>query len=473
MQVVEELRKPLVDAERQVGGPVEIKIAYIGGGSREWAVKLMSDLALSAHLTGKLSLYDIDMDAAERNASMSNSIFSHRKALSKFEVEAEHNLDAALQGADFVVISIEPGHIERRYADLEIPAKYGVLQTVGDTTGPGGIMRALRIAPTYEHLAHRIVEICPKAWVINYTNPMALCVRILLEAEPRLKVFGCCHEVFGTQDYLADLATKWLSIERPSREEIELEIAGVNHFTFATRAQYQGVDLLACLREDMNAQDYFDSRVKEAERAKLDGKWFESEHLIAARMLQKYGALGAAGDRHLVEFLPGYLSSEAELHRWGVIVTPFSWRLERWKKSHDNPDQMLQDDLKPSGEEGVQQIEALLGIKPYVTNVNLPNRGQMVGGGEGTIVETYAFISRDRITPLVGPALPCALDGLVQRAISEQDLTMRSIRTRNYSYALQALMLHPLVSKPPEIVEGMFREMVDYNKDMLTDFSFE
>ena len=118
----------------------------------------------------------------------------------------------ALRGADFVVLSIEPGPTEARYADLVIPAKYGILQPVGDTTGPGGIARALRAVPIYTDFALKIERYCPKAWVINYTNPMTLCMAALYAATPKIKAFGCCHEVFHTQKRLAGLVAAWTGI---------------------------------------------------------------------------------------------------------------------------------------------------------------------------------------------------------------------------------------------------------------------
>ena len=131
----------------------EIKIAYIGGGSRAWAKHLMTDLALTPELAGELRLYDIDMRAAQANEKVAADIFGHKDALTKFRVRAVKTPKEALQGADFVVMSIEPGPIGLRYSDLEIPAKYGILQPVGDSTGPGGICRALRTIPTYTDYA--------------------------------------------------------------------------------------------------------------------------------------------------------------------------------------------------------------------------------------------------------------------------------------------------------------------------------
>ena len=185
-----------------------VKIAYIGGGSQQWALHLMADLALSKSLNGSLVLHDIDNEAAEKNREVSKHIFSRPEATGQFEVEVEQDLDQALQGADFVVISIEPGPMENRFIDLKIPEKYGIYQSVGDTTGPGGIARAIRSIPVMVEFAHRIMAICPNAWVINYTNPMAWCTAALSAANPKIKAVGCCHEVFHTQENARSLGQR-------------------------------------------------------------------------------------------------------------------------------------------------------------------------------------------------------------------------------------------------------------------------
>lgn len=439
----------------------EIKIAYIGGGSRSWAIGLMCDLALSGTLTGTLALYDIDHAAAEHNVQLSSEIFSHPEANSSFHVRTERKLADALRGADFVVISIEPGPTGLRYADLEIPAKYGVLQTVGDTTGPGGLVRALRSVPLFREFARAIMEHCPKAWVINYTNPMALCTATLYAEAPGIKAFGCCHEVFGTQKLLAKLVADWFEVDQPEREEIHLEIAGVNHFTWATGARWKEHDLMPRLREHIQAPDFFRSRKEEADAAKARRAWFDSEKLIAFDLLRRFGALGAAGDRHLVEFMPGYLSSEAELHRWGVVITPYSWRMERMKAPLKPLGTYVGQPLKPTGEEGVQQIEALLGLRHLVTNVNLPNAGQMADLPRGLIVETYADFQQNGIRPVLGAALPPGAASHVRRAADEQALTLAAALGQDLQLAYQALVSHPLVQHlPPDTAWEMLQEMI-------------
>ncbi|PTY02548.1 alpha-galactosidase [Verrucomicrobia bacterium LW23] len=458
---------PLAGSVDAHGPRPYIRIAYLGGGSREWAGKLMADLALTSRITGRLVLHDIDTEAARRNVQLAGEIFSHPDARTTFDVVVEDDIARALKGADFVVISIEPGPTEMRFADLEIPARYGVLQTVGDTTGPGGILRALRTVPIYKRFAHAIMEHCPQAWVINYTNPMALCVAALHAYAPGIRAFGCCHEVFGTQTMLAGHVHKWFHVQVPNRTHIELEIAGVNHFTWATRATWRGHDLLACLRETIAGDpSFFTGGSAFAAEGKAAQRWFDSKHLIACDLLRRFGALGAAGDRHLAEFVPWYLTSEDELHRWGVVATPYSWRLERSRKAPTRLGAFTAG-LSPSGEEGVEMIEALLGLRTMRTNVNLLNTGQMPEVRAGAVVETYAYFAAGRVTPLVAQPLPAPVLGLVQGAVAEQSMVLQAALQGDMDLAFQAMLVHPLVRIPTDRAWQMFHEMREVVGHML------
>lgn len=174
-------------------------IAYIGGGSRGWAWTFMTDLALEPSMGGVVRLYDIDRKAAEANEVIGNHIKERREAVGKWIYETAGSLKEALTGADFVVISILPGTFDEMAVDVHMPERLGIYQSVGDTSGPGGMMRGLRTVPMFVEIAKAIREYAPKAWVINYTTPMSLCVKTLYHVYPEIKAFGCCHEVWNTE----------------------------------------------------------------------------------------------------------------------------------------------------------------------------------------------------------------------------------------------------------------------------------
>ena len=228
---------------------VTLKIAYIGGGSREWARKLMMDLALCPQLTGVVYLYDIDLQAAQLNEQLGNWLQEQPSVVSSWRYKAVSKISEALEGADFVIISIQPGPLELMAEEIAVAEEYGLFFPVGDTTGAPGLMRGLRSALIFAGFAEEIATHCPQAWIINYTNPLSICTRVLTRTVPSLKVIGCCHEVFATQRMLARIASAYLGVEAPARREIQINVLGINHFTWVDHASWQGYDLLDLLRQ--------------------------------------------------------------------------------------------------------------------------------------------------------------------------------------------------------------------------------
>ena len=440
------------------------KLAIIGGGSRYWARDLMKDLAVKAGFDGEISLYDLNHEAARKNVEISKRIFGRPEAVSNFKVRAMKTLAGCLKGADFVVISIEPGPTELRYADLEIPHAHGVVQPVGDSTGPGGWLRGLRAIPVFEDFARAIMANCPKAWVINYTNPMTLCTRALYAAEPEIKAFGCCHEVFGTQHRLRGVAQDAFGMEDIRLPEVEVNINGVNHFTWVTEAHCRGVDLFPALRERISQPDFFADRTRDARKRVRNKRYFGSHCLVSLDLFRRFGALGAAGDRHLAEFVPWYARDEKTLHRWGVVCTPYSYRLESRGKKDVSVDTYAQAAINPSGEEGVEQIEALLGLRHLDTNVNLPNRGQSPELPWDAVVETNAAFRRDRVTPLLAHPLPSSAHSLVSRVVDVQEALLSAALARDLDAAREALFLDPLITLSTDRCAAMADAMLDHLK---------
>jgi len=164
-------------------------------------------------------------------------------------------------------------------------------------------------------------------------------------------------------------------------------------------------------------------------------------------LLQRYGVLGAAGDRHLVEFMPGFTRSPDELFRWGVIRTPVTYRIERWRSAPQQTRDLIQGrtplPLNPSGEEGVAQIKALLGLGDLITNVNTENQGQISDLSLRAVVETNARFSRDAVTPLVAGELPPGLRALVAQHIANQEMIVQAALTRDRDLAFQAVFNDP------------------------------
>lgn len=437
----------------------KLRICIIGGGSRLWAINFMKDLTLRKDIEGTVVLHDINHAAALNNVAVGERMLEINGEEGRFEYIADGSLHSALEGADLVIIAIEPGKTECRYADLCLPEEYGILETVGDTTGPGGLIRARRALPLFFDFARAIEKVCPEAWVINYTNPMTLCTAALYRAFPSIKAFGCCHEVFHTEDMLCRLVEKEYGV-LPGRRDLTVDITGVNHFTFITSCSWNGHDLMPLLKKKVSDPLTFPDRSEAALERTRNEKWFDSDNLIAFEFLRRFGVLGAAGDRHLAEFVPWFLSDEKYLNSLGVVRTPYSWRLKNAEEKRARV--FTDEELKasPSGEEGVDIMMALLGGDALKTNMNRPNTGQIAYLPEGRIVESLALLSRDNITPLVSKNPPLALQNLIRRISDEQQTALDAIWEENDDLLFEAFLMDPLVTIPLDKARELFERML-------------
>ena len=447
-----------------VDKPLELKIGYIGGGSRGWAHALIKDLARCTWFRGEVRLYDIDYAAAQFNAQFGNWVQQHPDNKSAWRYRAVRTLKEALQGADFVFASIQPGPIRFMKHDLEIPMRYGVFQPVGDTTGPGGIVRGFRSVRIHRGFAESVAEHCPKTWVLNFTNPMSVCTRAFHAVFPAIKAYGCCHEVFWTQYFLGKLLAEKRRIPEPGREAVRVNVLGINHFTWIDRAECQGVDLLDLARAHLRKPGVM-RFYTEAETMRRCPTVFDSQHRVTFELLHRFGILPAAGDRHLAEFVPWFLTGEKSCLKWGFRLTPYSYRIERWNTGPRVFRRQVQGrepyEIKTSGEEYINQMAALLGLTEFRTNVNLPNRGQMGGIPAGAVVETNALFAKDSVEPIVSGALPPEVNALVYPNVINQEAVVKAALTGDKDLGFRAFASDPLMHRIPlDTAWKMFNEML-------------
>lgn len=452
----------------------EIKIAYIGGGSRGWAWGLMSDLASCSDISGQVALYDIDLEAAKDNEIIGNLFRRAEGAVSDWRYLAVRELKEALTGADFVVISILPGTFDEMESDVHAPEKYGIFQSVGDTSGPGGTLRAMRTVPMFEDIARAIQAYCPDAWVINYTNPMTICVKTLYRVFPRIKAFGCCHEVFGTQKFLARMAEETFDVQNIDRHDIKVNPVGVNHFTWLTDALWRNIDLFPHYRN-------FCQKYRDGYRTgdqQIDSNWmnnsFTSTEKVKMDLFLRYGWIAAAGDRHLAEFCPGkwYLENPERVSEMQFGLTGVAWRKkdleERLAKSRRLRNGEEQVKINGTGEEGVNQIRALLGLCDLVTNVNLPNRGQIPNLPLGAVVETNAVFRSGSLTPVLAGPVPREIYPLIARICGQQELLSEGIADRDLNAIFSLFANDPLTTCSLADARSLFAEMCANTKEYLT-----
>jgi alpha-galactosidase len=448
-----------------------VKIGYIGGGSMGWAWSVMKDLALEPALCGEVRLYDIDHEAAKANVTIGNRLNNHEKTVSKWEYKYASDLSEALDGVDFVIISILPGTFDEMESDVHTPEVYGIYQSVGDTTGPAGIIRSMRTVPMMEEVARAIQKYCPKAWVINYTNPMAVCVAALYGVFPQIKAFGCCHEAFHTLTLLYWMMEEETG-EQINKEDTRLNISGVNHFSWVDRADYKDVDLMPLFER-------YAAKYAHTGYSKWDGdrdceNYFRNLNRVCFDLFIRCGAIPSAGDRHIAEFLPWYLTDEESCGEWGFGLTPVSVR-KKWRTQLlDKRARILAGkepfDPSRSGEEGTKLIKALLGMGEMITNVNIPNTGQMDGIGHGVIVETNAIFGRDSVRPVWAGRLPNAAHILIEKQTRQQEYLMRACTDRDMALAFSVFSEDNLVRLNVSSARELFAKMVSNTRVYLADW---
>ena len=445
----------------------DLRIGYIGGGSMNWARDLICDLALEPQLSGVVRLYDIDHNAAKVNETIGNQL--KEEACGKWTYEAKSTLKDTLSDVDFVVISILPGTFDEMESDVHAPEKYGIYQSVGDTVGPAGVVRAMRTVPMYVEIAEAIKAYCPSAWVINYTNPMSVCTGTLYRIFPDIKAFGCCHEVFHMQWVLAKMLMFECGIECHYKEDICLNVFGVNHFTWSDQASYGTIDLLPIF-------DKFAKKYAESDFALHDGDK-DSENIfrnnkVCFDLYRRYNAIPIPGDRHIAEFMPPwYLESPQTVKKWGFELTPVSYRKKfrdaLLKKTAAIMAGREKFEIMPSGEEGTEQIKALLGLSDKLSTVNLPNRGQVASLPLGTIVETNASFTKNAVRPLFAGSLPPAVNTITLRHAENQRLIVEAGVKKDVNLAFSVFLNDNLMTLRITDAERLFCEMLENTKKYL------
>lgn len=448
-----------------------IQIAYIGGGSRGWAWGLMSDLAAQPCLSGTVRLYDIDTHAAHTNEIIGNKINELENVKSHWDYTSVNSLEEALTGADFVVVSILPGTFKEMHSDVHTPEKYGIYQAVGDTVGPGGCIRGLRTIPMYQEIALAIKAHSPNAWVINYTNPMSICVKTLYEVFPQIKAFGCCHEVFGTQKVLASMLGEMEGIKDVTRQDIKINVLGINHFTWINEATYKGKDLFPMYQEFVDK--FYETGFEDDDKNHWMNNSFSSAQRVKFDLFRRFSLIAAAGDRHLAEAVNGkwYVKNPETVASWKFGLTTVDWRINDLTTRLERSSRLASGEetfeLKETGEEGILQIKALLGLEDLVTHVNIPNTGQIPNLPLGCIVETNALFRRDRVEPIMAGNIPHPIYGMVDTHISNQETIVKAALTGDKKLAFSAFVNDPLVTLPYSEAESLFEEMLENTKDYL------
>ncbi len=426
------------------------KIVLIGAGSVVFAKTLIGDiLSFPALQTGTLSLVDINAERLDLMARYTRRLIDEQRLPAQLEVTEDRRL--ALRGADYVITVIQVGGARSYQLDIEIPRRYGIDQAVGDTIGPGGVFRGLRSIPVLLSICRDMEELCPHAWLLNYTNPMAINVWALRQAS-RVRVVGLCHSVMATAAYLA--RTIGIPYDR-----LRYWAAGINHMAWFLKLECDGRDLYPLLKRKMR-----DPAVEEADRVRI-------------AVMRMFGYFVSESSYHMSEYVP-YFRRTPEL-RQRYLPQPRDY-LGFYTSSLDEQRRSMEAQLasceplrvRRSHEYASYIIDSLVTGVPRRFNLNVRNDGLITNLPAGCCVEVPCLVDGAGIHPCFVGDLPPQLAALDRSNINVQALAVEAALTGNRKAVRQALAVDPLTAAilTPSQAREMADEMLEAEREWLPEF---
>lgn len=418
-----------------------MKIAFIGGGSVKWTSRLVVDMILNkATANSDLVLHDIDEEAL--NLLSLSCRLINEKLGGRLNISVSLDRKETLRDADFVILCVAIGGLTAMRNDLLIPEKYGIYQPVGDTVGPGGLSRALRHIPFAVKLAREMEELCPSGWLINLTNPMtAICRGI--SRTTGINVVGLCHEVDIFRDkYLAPL------LKVPS-DAITFHVAGINHLPVIINLKVDGQSGISLLQDWMAKHcefDFVDHHVAGVADV------FADRLAVKLHLFKKNGVLFGAGDRHVAEFFPDFLTEGNHWGgRFGVLLTTIDHREElalQNRREHEDFVNGGHMDLVKTDEQLIPVIEALSGGSDGIFVVNNANDGCIENLPSEAVVEHTVHIDESGVHQCFTDKLNDAAYRAVSPHVARQEIIVEAALSGESKFALEALSSEPLVTDP-------------------------
>jgi len=396
-------------------------IAIIGAGSAVFTRELLGDILSFPELkTVRVVLHDIDAERLETAEAIAHA--TARAADAHPEVLATPDRRRALDGADYVINTIQVGMHDATVRDFEIPERYGLHQTIADTIGIGGIFRGLRTFPVLAGIARDMAEVCPDAWLLNYTNPMAMNVTYLHHIAPTLKVLGLCHSVYWTMIGLCEL------IDVPF-DEVSYWSAGVNHQAWVLRWERAGQNLYPLLDERIAANPELQRRVR-------------------VDMYRRLGYYPTETSEHSSEYVPWYLHRDSEVKRLRLNVGEYvgiseanlaEYRQVRTELVHAD----TLDIDSSSTEYAPQVIHSMETGTVRVIAANVANDGLITNLPDGFAVEVPTVLDALGAHPVKVGDLPAQCAALNRNYIGPGELAVRAAVDGNPRLVPTAAMLDP------------------------------
>ncbi|MEU8951459.1 alpha-glucosidase/alpha-galactosidase [Streptomyces sp. NPDC048489] len=422
------------------------KIAFIGAGSVVFTQGLLADLLAFPELkSAHIALHDID---TERLATAHAAAVHIADTLgAQPNVTADTDRREALADADFVINIVQIGMVEATRTDFEVPARHGVRQTIGDTLGIGGIFRALRTFPFLRELGRDIAEVCPQAWLLNYTNPMAMNVQYLTQATGLTRVVGLCHSVYWTLRDLADLV-------KVPYEEISYHAAGVNHQAWVLRFEHQGRSLYPKLDELIASDDQLLRRVR-------------------VDMYRRLGYYPTETSEHSSEYVPWYLHHDSEVDRLrlpiGAYLKIVDENVALYERTRDALAAGTPVAVEGTMEYAPQIIHSMVTGTPRTVYGNVPNRALIDNLPAHGTVEVPCLVDSLGVQPTRVGSLPPQLAALNRTYLSANDLVVRAAIEDDPRHIRHAAMTDPATAAalPVEDIWRLCDDMVTAHGDLL------
>lgn len=435
------------------------RIAIVGAGGYVFPLRLVGDLLSYPELReSTIALMDIDAGRLERTASAARALVEHHGFPTAIEATTDRR--RALAGADYVIVTFQVGGLEAYRMDVEIPRRYGLDQTVGDTLGPGGVFRFLRSAPAYREIAADMKELCPGALLINYANPMAMACRFLDALGVR--TVGLCHSVQGTSRMLA----RQLGVPY---EVLRFRCAGINHQAWFLTFEWDGEDLYPRLRETMARRHLVGSslaavasdRGEHSEADRGDSDYEGCAERVRTEIMAAFGYFHTESSHHASEYGPWFRKNRAMVDE----MIPSRWDYYEVCAAHDADEQTgrlldrLRGELEPSVEYGARIVRAMETGEPAVIHGNVPNHNLIDNLPAACCVEVPCLVDRTGVQPTRVGALPpqCAAVNLTN--VNVQELAVAAALDEKVDHVHHAVALDPLTGAL--LTLGQIRSMVD------------
>ncbi len=439
------------------------KVAIIGAGGYVFPLTLIRDILSFPALQGvSFSLMDIAPENLARTYRLAQRLISSHELPAT--VEATTDLRESLTGADFVVITFQIGGLDAYRFDVEIPRKYGLDQTVGDTLGPGGVFRGLRTAAALDPIIETMHEVCPEALLIQYANPMA--INCWYTSDAGIKTVGLCHSVQGTSEMLA----RRMGFEPGTWS---FKCAGINHQAWFIEFKHNGKDVLPLLRKTMN-EFAAQARAARAEGNTSDELYGGGGEQVRTAIMNLTGYFQTESSHHASEYLPYFRRTPEEVDYW----IPERWDYYEICKNHDfealerRAAELAETPLEPGHEYGAYIIDSMRTNTPRVIYGNVPNTGLITNLMPGCIVEVPCLVDAQGIQPTYIGDLPPACAGINAGSIAVQDCAVKAAQSgsKDLVYAAVALDKYTSAVLTLEQIRQMVDEMFEAEAQWLPQF---